>query len=103
MKHRQLLVGFVQVHVLYHAAQAPVCGSELAEELSEHGYRISPGTLYPMLQRLEKRGYLKSSSTQQGKEFRRYYTATKLGREALAEAQTKVQELFHELLELKQG
>jgi hypothetical protein len=32
----------------------------MIEELRRHGYRISPGTLYPMLHALERKGYLRS-------------------------------------------
>jgi hypothetical protein len=31
----------------------------MIEELGRHGYRISPGTLYPLLHNLEKKGYLR--------------------------------------------
>src|SRR5271169_2842520 len=41
--------GAVQLHVLFHAAQGEIHGSEMIEELSRHGHRLSPGTLYPML------------------------------------------------------
>jgi len=33
----------------------------MAEELARHGYRISLGTLYPLLHGLEKKGYVRSS------------------------------------------
>ncbi len=47
-------------HVLHHAACEPVYGLAMIEELARHGYRLSAGTLYPILHGLEERGYLLS-------------------------------------------
>ena len=52
-----LLSGFMRIHILHHAAEGEVYGQWLIEELGRHGYRLSPGTLYPMLQAMETRGY----------------------------------------------
>jgi PadR family transcriptional regulator PadR len=71
----------------------------MAEELARHGYRISPGTLYPLLHGLENKGYLRSTVQRKGKTFRRVYRATAMGRKALASAKDKVRELFRELIE----
>ena len=54
--------GFIRIHILYHAAKEPIYGVAIREELNRHGYRLSPGTLYPTLHRLEKDGYLKRQS-----------------------------------------
>lgn len=43
----------VRLHILHHAADNEVHGAWLTQELSRHGYRVSPGTLYPTLHRLE--------------------------------------------------
>lgn len=51
--------GFIRLHILYHAANEPIIGLEMIEELGRHGYRIGPGTLYPILHQLERDGYLK--------------------------------------------
>lgn len=71
----------------------------MAEELSRHGYSISPGTLYPLLHGLEAKGYLRSTVHRKGRTFRRVYRATALGRRALTAAREKVRELFGELIE----
>ena len=71
----------------------------MIEELARHGYRISPGSLYPLLQGLERKGYLRSSERRNGKSLRRLYRATPAGRKALAAAKIKVRELFHEIME----
>ena len=71
----------------------------MLEELARHGYRISPGTLYPILHGLEKKGYLRSTQQRNGKSLRKVYRATPLGRDALQVAKHKVRELFSELME----
>jgi DNA-binding PadR family transcriptional regulator len=96
---RDLYSGLIRLHVLHHAAEGPVFGLGMIEELARHGYRISPGSLYPLLQGLEKKGYLRSTEQREGKSLRRVYRATQLGRKALAASKSKVRELFHELIE----
>jgi len=73
----------------------------MIEELARHGYRISPGSLYPLLHSLEARGYLRSTQQRNGKSLRRVYRATARGRRALEAAKHKVRELFRELIEGK--
>ncbi len=94
-----LLAGFIRLHILYHAAQEPVVGVRMMEELGRHGYRLSAGTLYPMLHGLERRGYLRSTGKRSGRRSWREYRATAAGRRALDGAKEKLRELFHELME----
>jgi DNA-binding PadR family transcriptional regulator len=94
-----LLVGFIRLHLLHHAAQEPVIGLRMMEELGRHGYRLSAGTLYPMLHGLERRGYLRSRAKRSGRRSWREYRATAAGRRALSAAKEKLRELFHELME----
>lgn len=85
---------------MHHAVHdPPVFGLGMIEELSRHGYRISPGSLYPMLHVLERKGYLRSQEKRNGRSLRKEYRATALGRKALAGVQEKVKELFRELIE----
>ncbi len=96
---RQLYSGLLRLHVLHHAAQSPVFGFWIIEELSRHGYRVSPGVMYPLLRSMERKGYLRSTRERSGRRARRVYRATPLGDEALRAAKVKVQELFSELFE----
>lgn len=95
---RDLLLGFVKLHILYHAGQSPVYGAWLADELRHHGYALSPGTLYPTLHQLEQQGYLTSEKRVIEGRARKYYTLTITGRAALDEARTKAAELLHEII-----
>jgi PadR family transcriptional regulator PadR len=96
---RDLYSGLIRLHVLHHAAEEPIFGLGMVEELARHGYRISPGTLYPLLHGLEKKGYLRATEQRNGKSLRKVYRATARGRKALAAARGKVRELFKELIE----
>lgn len=96
---RYLYNGLIRLHILHHAVHEPIFGLGMVEELARHGYRMSTGTLYPILHGLESRGYLKSSQKRFGTTVRRFYRATPLGRRALKAAKVKVRELFGELFE----
>lgn len=98
---RDLLLGFIKVHILYHAGREPVYGAWLRDELARHGYDLSPGTLYPTLHKLESAGYLASEVRVAGGRARRYYILTEAGRAALGEARRKALELVSEITEDK--
>jgi PadR family transcriptional regulator PadR len=97
--NRDLYSGLIRLHVLHHAVREPIFGLGMVEELARHGYRISPGTLYPLLHGLEKKGYLRSTTHRSGKSLRKVYRATPLGRNTLLAAKSKVQQLFSELID----
>jgi len=99
MADKDLYSGLIRLHILHHACQEPIFGAGIIEELARHGYRLSPGTLYPLLHSLEQRGYLRSAGKSAGGQSRREYRATPKGRKALVSAKVKVRELFSELLE----
>jgi DNA-binding PadR family transcriptional regulator len=96
---RDLYSGMIRLHILHHAEHELIFGAGMAEELARHGYKISPGTMYPILHGLEKRGYLRSSQERAGRSVRRVYGITKPGRRALKKAKQRVRELFGELIE----
>ena len=99
MDDKELYSGLIRLHILHHAAEKPIFGLGMIQELGRHGYKLSPGTLYPLLHTLEQKGYLRSSVERAGKQSRRFYRATPQGRRALAAAKLKVRELFGELFE----
>jgi len=97
MEHQELLAGFIRMHILHHAAEGDLYGLWMIEELGHHGYKMSAGTLYPMLHGLERKGYLKSRKKRVGRTYRRFYRATPLGRKALAVVRVRLNELFDEV------
>ncbi len=99
MSNGFLYSGFIRLHILHHACKAPIFGQGVIEELARHGYRLSAGTLYPLLHGMEKRGLLRSRERISQGRFRREYRATPAGRRNLEAAREKVRELFGELFE----
>jgi DNA-binding PadR family transcriptional regulator len=91
----------IRIHVLVHASHEPIFGQAMMDELGHHGYRIGPGTLYPLLHGLERGGLLKSVLKNVGGHSRRVYKITSAGKRALDKARVKVDELYHELHEAK--
>ena len=97
MMIRDFFLGFIKIHILYHATQGPIYGLDMIRELDTHGYKLSPGTLYPILHRLEEQGYLASAKKVVESKMRKYYTATPAGEEMLAKAYQQAQALFREI------
>ncbi len=101
MQHHDLLAGLVRIHILGHAARHSIYGQWIIYELARHGYRLSPGTLYPLLDALGKKGLLRSTRQMVGGRFRRVYRATPAGRKALKATRHKVKKLCGELFEVE--
>lgn len=95
---KDFFLGFVKIHILYHASKEPIYGVEILEELGRHGYRLSPGTLYPALHRLQADGYLSVEGRVVGGKIRKYYTITERGTAVLDDAREKITELVDEVL-----
>lgn len=94
---REILSSLWRIHILHHAGERPVVGHWMLQELREHGYDVSPGTLYPMLHRMEERGWLASEAQGTGSRAPRAYTLTPKGAEVLATVREALRELMAEL------
>ena len=94
---RKLFLGFIQIHILHHAKEEPIFGVWMLEELKEHGYNISSGTLYPILHSMESDGLLVKEEKNVDGKIRKYYTTTDKGNGVLVEARKKAYELFKEI------
>jgi DNA-binding PadR family transcriptional regulator len=94
---RDFFLGFIRIHILHHAAKEPVYGLWLIEELGHHGYKLSPGTIYPMLRKLEEAQLLKSYSEKHQGKIRKCYRTTPKGNLALADSKLKIDALVEEL------
>lgn len=73
-------------------------GYQLALEIekkSENHFKFNHGTLYPILHKLEKEGYIKGTWKQEGpKRRRKYYSITAKGRKYLVAQQDEWQQFF---------
>jgi len=97
---REILLSFWKVHILHHASEGPVYGQWIVDELRRHGYAISPGTLYPLLRRMESHGWLKSDGAERKSANARIeYRLTKEGARVLRLIREQVKELHHEVVE----
>jgi PadR family transcriptional regulator, regulatory protein PadR len=99
IQQREIFTGLIRIHVLVHAEHESLFGLAMMEELKRHGYRIGPGTLYPLLHGMERDGFLKSELKNITGRRRRLYKITSAGRKALKKARIMVDELHHELHE----
>ncbi len=96
---RKLFLGFIQVHILFHASKGPVYGVYMIEELKRHGYVVSAGTIYPILHSMVDEGLLSVEKKVVNGKLRKYSTITSKGKRVLSEAREKAEELVRELRE----
>jgi PadR family transcriptional regulator PadR len=93
---REFLLGFWKIHILHHAEEQGVYGQWMLLELQRHGYRLSPGTLYPLLARMARRGWLRSAEPKRSRAAR-VYRITPAGADVLKRLRTSLSELQHEV------
>jgi DNA-binding PadR family transcriptional regulator len=93
---REFLLAFWKIHILHHADEDGVYGQWMLEELHRHGYRLSPGTLYPMLARMAARGWLRATEPKRPTDAR-VYRLTPRGREVLVRVRRALAELYREV------
>ena len=97
--NREILLGFWKVHILHHAAEMPVHGQWILAELRRHGYDISPGTLYPLLERMKKLGWLRCKvDPNGGRRARKDYRLSAEGHKVLELIREQLRELYNEVV-----
>jgi DNA-binding PadR family transcriptional regulator len=94
---REILLSFWKVHILHHAGEEPIHGQWIITELRRHGYEISPGTLYPLLQRLVRHGWLDFTAQGTGRRARKDYRLTPKGKKVLKLIREQIRELYDEV------
>ena len=99
MSDQDLYAGLIRIHVLYHAKREGVYGMWMIQELRRHGYRVGPGTIYPILHRLRAKRYLSCETKRVAGKVRHYYRITARGQAHLTHVSEKVRELYEELFE----
>jgi DNA-binding PadR family transcriptional regulator len=93
---REFLLTFWKIHILHHAEEQGVYGQWMLEELHHHGYRLSPGTLYPLLARMARRGWLRATEPKTARDAR-VYRITAEGAKILERLRASLRELQHEV------
>lgn len=77
---QELRRGTITIGVLSQLSE-PQYGYSLVTMLGENGLHVEPGTLYPLLRRLEKQGLLESKWDTNEARPRKYYLLSKTGKE----------------------
>lgn len=95
---REILLSFWKVHILHHAAERAISGQWIIRELRRHRYEVSPGTLYPLLARMEARGWLHGTCSAVGPRARKDYRLTEKGAEILSLLRVQIGELYREVV-----
>lgn len=95
---RKIFNGFIYIHILHHGKEDWFYGSWMIEELKEHGYNISPGTLYPILKSMVDEEYLFKEDKNVNGKIRKYYRCTDKGNELLNDLKKNLNELVNEIL-----
>lgn len=97
MKSSQMLKGVLDSCVLMVLSRKPYYGYDLIDKLNDYGFSITQGTLYPLLIRLEKKGYVQSYYEESSAGPRRkYYRITDAGR-------ADVDEFFHIMVDMSKA
>jgi PadR family transcriptional regulator, regulatory protein PadR len=87
MFHRELKKGSAELLVLSLVEDQPRHGYDLCqliERRSDGALRFKAASLYPLLYRLERRGWIKGRWVENGGRRRRYYRITAEGRKVVA-------------------
>ncbi len=96
---REFLLALWKIHILHHAGREPLVGQWVLRELRRHGYEASPGTLYPLLARMQERGWLRvERDPRGGPRARKEYSLTREGRAVLSLLRKQVEELYREVV-----
>jgi len=95
--NREVFLSLWKIHILHHAGEGPVVGQWMLRELRRHGYEVSPGTMYPLLGRMERHGWLRGESAGRGPKARRDYHLTRAGRRVLTLVRRQLDELRGEM------
>lgn len=105
MAETQLLKGVLEGCVLQMIAQREIYGYELVQGLRESGFTtIIGGTVYPLLQKLEKKGLIvgETKPSPDGPD-RKYFQLTAAGQVYLADFWQQWQELVEKVETIKGG
>ena len=98
---RDIHLAFIKMHILYHASEEEVFGIGLIGELGRHGYKLSPGTLYPTLAKMQEAGLLTCECRTVQHKQRKYYKITRSGTALLNDVRVKLKELYDEVVKEK--
>ena len=94
---KKLYLGFLNLHILFHASIGPIYGTWMIEELNRHGYQVGASHVYPLLKEMTAADLIAMEAKNENGRIRKYYAITGKGRLLLDELKRKVEELSQEV------
>jgi DNA-binding PadR family transcriptional regulator len=91
---REFQRGFVKLYALWRASKEEVYGVQIIEEMRLLGFKVSPGTLYPVLHTLLDENDLTVLDRVVNGKVRKLYRATSKGREEAEEVIERLTKLL---------
>ncbi len=93
--HHHMMKGFLSFIVMWSVRKEPKTGMEISKDLEKRkGHMPSPGTIYPVLKIMTRRGFLKMDNEKK-------YSLTKLGQEELERSLDMFFSMFFDIEEMK--
>src|SRR5262245_4900151 len=97
MMDREFQRGFIKLYALWRASKGETYGVQIIEEMRKLGFKVSPGTLYPVLHTLLEEKDLKLTDRIVDGKVRKCYRATAKGKEEAEEVIERLSELLRKL------
>ena len=94
---KKVYLGFLNIHILYHASIEPIYGVWMIDELNHHGYKIGASHIYPLLRKMTTEGLIFMEERNENGRIRKYYSITNKGKILLEDLKHKVKELSGEV------
>ncbi|MGL5381618.1 PadR family transcriptional regulator [Clostridium sp.] len=95
---RKIFNGLIYIHILHHGNEEPFYGSWMIGELKEHGYNVSPGTLYPVLKSMVDEELIEKEERNVNGKIRKYYKTTEKGAKLLYDLKNNLKELVRDVV-----
>lgn len=93
MIDREFLRGFTKLYALWRASKKEAYGMAILKEMREVGFDLSPGTLYPTLEKLRREGDITWRRRIVGGRIRKTYRLTPKGRRELKEIKERLRSI----------
>jgi len=90
MIDREFLRGFTKLYALWRGSKRDAYGMAILKEMREVGFELSPGTLYPTLERLQREGDITWRKQVVAGRIRKTYRLTPRGKKELEEVKQRL-------------
>jgi DNA-binding PadR family transcriptional regulator len=90
MIDREFLRGFTKLYALWRGSRSDAYGMAILREMRAVGFELSPGTLYPTLEKLKREGDITWRRQVVGGRVRKTYRLTAKGKKELDEVKERL-------------